>query len=185
MIVGLLGMSKMGKDEFATPFLEAGYKRYAFGDKVKKNYAELNNLPVEEMFNECKEKHRDGIINYGETLRKDNPFHWVDEIKNEIISDHNNGINIIITDVRRIPEILFIKALKNTYGDVFLYEIERSKDNGGVFDDDMESTHAIMYANYNNLVTEKIMNISTKNVLNNLGMDKINEINKIKRHGSK
>lgn len=169
-------MSKAGKDEFSLGFLEAGFKRLAFGDAVKNEYAEINDLPVEEMYNEMKDFHRPGIIHHGESKRKVNPFHWVDVVKTDLLNDHNEN-HIILTDIRRIPELQFIKALKDSFTDhVKLYEVIRPLSNGGVFDADVETSHAICYAHYHNLLDGVIFNSSTPEYLFNTANEILEEV---------
>lgn len=182
-IVMLLGMSKAGKDEVGKFFIKNGYKRYAFADAVKIEYAKTNNLPLSEMFNEKKEFHRSGIIKHAEYKRVINKFHWINEIQNDLLFDYNNGIDIVITDSRRIPEILFIKALKELYGtnNVVLCEVIRPIENGGEFDEDPETSKAIQYANFHNLVDYKIYNdkpsedlkITVEEIIKNLKLKEI------------
>jgi len=163
LIVGIMGMSRVGKDVVGEVLTENGFKRYAFGDLVKNQYAEENNLPIEEMYNERKNFHRPGIIDHGEKKRINNPFYWIDAIKNDMLNDFKNGQPIVITDIRRIPELKFIKSLKDSFGPMInLVEVIRPLDNGGIFDEDAETSHAIVYAQYHHLVDITLYNISTK-----------------------
>lgn len=159
-IIALLGCSQVGKDEVAKTFIYNGYKQYAFGDAVKKEYASINDLPLEEMYNEKKNFHRPGIILLGETKRKNKSNYWVKEISDLINFDYTIGYDIIISDLRRIPEIDYICELKKEYGDknVILIHVERPKKNNGIFDEDKETHKAINYAKFHNYIDLSIVN---------------------------
>lgn len=160
-------MSRHGKSTVAEVFKKNNFIEYAYGDAVKKEYAELNNLPLEEMYNEHKEKHRPGIINHGESKRLLNPNHWIDVVSNKILNDYKNKNSIIISDMRRIPEVDFLFRLKKKYGNkkVFLFEIVRPSVNGGVFDEDPETSKALQYANYNDYIDIRVLNVSDERTL--------------------
>ena len=166
-IVGLIGMSRHGKSTVASVFKNNNFVEYAYGDAVKKEYAELNGFPLEEMYNEHKEKHRPGIIKHGEDKRLINPYHWINEISDEITNDFKSKKNVIISDMRRIPEVDFFFGLKKKYGNkkVFLFEIIRPPVNGGVFDEDAETSKALQYANYHNYIDIKVLNVSDEKTL--------------------
>lgn len=167
MIVGLMGMARVGKDTTGAVYIENGYERYAFGDAVKKEYCEVNGLTLEEIDGDNKEYHRTregGIIDTAEKKRKNNPFYWVDVIKDEIIEKHKKGINIVITDIRRIPEIKFMDSLKEVFGkdNVKLYEVIKPKANDGVFDYDMNTSQTLLWGHWNCSVDGVIYNTETQ-----------------------
>ncbi len=178
IIVGLLGFSKAGKDECGKTFIKHGFNRYAFGDEVKHEYAKLNNLLDEDMFNHNKDKNRPGIIAHGEGMRKNNPNYWINVVKDNILKDVDNNDNVVITDMRRIPEIDFLIELQNQYGKnkVFLIEIERPKNNGGEYDEDGETSKAITYARFHGYVDIHILNQTTDEALADLVDDIITQV---------
>lgn len=169
-IIGLLGMAKAGKDETAKKLLELGFKRYAFGDEVKIELAEKLNIPVENLHNHNKEKYREDMISYGEGKRKENPNYWINRVKNQVEEDIKNGRNVVITDIRRVSEIDFIMGLKNIYGkdNVFLVEISRPYENGGQFDNDIETTKALIYASFFGYTNDKLINSKDSDALHQL-----------------
>lgn len=163
IVVALMGASKVGKDEIGGTFIMNGFIRYAFGDEVKNEYADSVGLSREDMYNENKDVNRPGIIAYGEGKRAIDPHHWVNKIKDSINTDVEAHKNIVITDLRRIPEIDFIQELKEKYGKdkIFLIQVLRPKENGGVFDEDAETAKAIAYAHFHKYVDFTIVNFST------------------------
>ena len=166
-IIGLLGMSKVGKDEVGKILIKEGFKRYAFGDEVKKELAQDLNIPLEDLHNQNKEKYRDKMIAYGEGKRKDNPSYWIERIDEQIQEDIKNNIDVVITDIRRIHEIDYIVNLKKVYGKnkVNLVRLSRPPGNGGVFDEDIETLRALAYADFHNYVDKKLYNISKPEIL--------------------
>lgn len=123
-IIFLIGKAGSGKDTVAKLFADYGYKRLAFADALKKDY--YSGICVEYCSDtedrDFKEKHRQGLINYGEYMRNEYGKHyWIKKAFNNY-----NGGNLIVTDVRRDSELSFIKSLKNSGGNVFFYYIDRS-----------------------------------------------------------
>jgi len=165
-IVGLLGYSKVGKDEAGKAFLDEGFKRYAFGDEVKLELAKHLNIPVEDLHNHNKEKYRDKMIDYGEGKRKDNPNYWIDRLRNKIIDEVLNGSNVVITDVRRVSEIEFISSLKNVKDEykykVVLIHIDRP---GTDLDKDTATNYAVNYAKHYNKIDFTIENKYDSDIL--------------------
>ena len=167
-IVGLLGYSKVGKDEAGKAFLAEGFKRYAFGDEVKNELAAELGIPVEYLHDQkYKEKYRDQMVEYGEGKRKDNPNYWIDRLRGKIYADIEAGTNVVITDIRRVTEIEFISDLKNLigkdYGKVLLIHIDRPH---AELDNDTASNYAMNYAKRYNKIDFTIENKYDADILN-------------------
>lgn len=122
-IIFLIGKAGSGKDTVAKLFADYGYKRLAFADALKKDYYSefcVNYCPDTED-RDFKEKHRQGLINYGEHMRNtQGKSYWI----REAFQNYGNE-DLIVTDVRRDSELSFIKSLKNSGGSVFFYYIDR------------------------------------------------------------
>lgn len=122
-IIFLIGKAGSGKDTVAKLFADYGYKRLAFADALKKDYYSefcVNYCPDTED-RDFKEKHRQGLINYGEHMRNtQGKSYWI----REAFQNYSNE-DLIVTDVRRDSELSFIKSLKNSGGSVFFYYIDR------------------------------------------------------------
>lgn len=122
-IIFLIGKAGSGKDTVAKLFADYGYKRLAFADALKKDYYSefcVNYCPDTED-RDFKEKHRQGLINYGEHMRNTKgKSYWI----REAFQNYGNE-DLIVTDVRRDSELSFIKSLKNSGGSVFFYYIDR------------------------------------------------------------
>ena len=104
-IIAVAGKMRAGKDTFGEVFLEhnPSFIRVAFADPLKEEYAEANNITVEEV-NINKDFHRQGLIDYGQFRRDQEALYWV-----------HKAINIpgdkIITDVRFLNEFEVLKDL--------------------------------------------------------------------------
>lgn len=122
-IIFLIGKAGSGKDTVAKLFADYGYKRLAFADALKKDYYSefcVNYCPDTED-RDFKERHRQGLINYGEHMRNtQGKSYWI----REAFQNYSNE-DLIVTDVRRDSELSFIKSLKNSGGSVFFYYIDR------------------------------------------------------------
>jgi|TARA_R110000796_G_scaffold40476_3_gene100241 dephospho-CoA kinase len=130
-IIFLIGKAGSGKDTVAKLFADDGYKRLAFADALKKDYYSefCVNYCSDTEDRDFKEKHRQGLINYGEHMRNtQGKSYWIKEaFKNY------DGEDLIITDVRRDSEVNFIKLLKLSLSRVFFYYIDRHvEDNDGL-----------------------------------------------------
>lgn len=122
-IIFLIGKAGSGKDTVAKLFANYGYKRLAFADALKKDY--YSGICVEYCSDtedrDFKEKHRQGLIKYGEYMRnKYGKYYWI----KKAFDKYSDG-NIIVTDVRRDSELKFIKSLKDYSSRVFFYYIDR------------------------------------------------------------
>lgn len=156
MIIGLLGFSRAGKDSVAKPFISSGFKRIAFADLPKIDVAKNLGITITEL-EEKKDEYRDIIIEYAENKRKINPKVWIDRALNNV--DLNQ--DIIITDIRRIPELEYLIDLKEKGFDVKIFTVERLKENGGKFDTDGETCKAFVFGMFNNLFDGRILNAGT------------------------
>ncbi len=166
-IVGLLGYSKAGKDEAGKALLDEGFKRYAFGDEVKIELAAELGIPVEDLHNHNKEKYRDQMVAYGEGKRKENKNYWIDRLRDKIMEDVKAGVNVVITDIRRVSEIDFIEQLKWMSGngldaEVSLVHIDRPE---AELDNDTASNYAMNYAKRYNKIDITIVNKYSSEIL--------------------
>lgn len=173
-IIGLCSFAGFGKDQVGKILVSKGYKRIAFADKVKEDFI---NLPVnQERFNfdkpltldeleKDKDYYRNRLIAYAEEMRNQDPLYWLKLVKDEI---ENGEENIVITDVRRVPEIDYLNDLKEKGYNVKLINIYRPYSNGGKFDFDGETCKAILYGEYGGYFDCRIINASTQEELNNV-----------------
>lgn len=117
-LVFLLGESNVGKDTVGAVFIKHGYTRVSFADLVKEEYAQLHNIPLEQLHEpgEMKEKHRPGVIEYAEEKRKTNPYHWLEKAFEPYLNEDKRfkpNLKLVITDCRRFPEIDWVYCRKN------------------------------------------------------------------------
>lgn len=116
-IIGICGYARSGKDEAAKALVALGWTRAAFADALKQEalnairmslIAAGHNPPsdLETIFTnpETKELYRPFLVEYGRTLRKLDPDHWVRRLYRELDADRR----YIITDVRYRNEVDFI-----------------------------------------------------------------------------
>ena len=167
MIVALMGMSRHGKDTVGSVFIKNGFKRYAFADKVKDGFCEVNQITREEL-EKRKSELRDDLIDFAESFKKTDKFYWIKRLEKELEKDITDGKDIVITDVRQIEEILTINKLRELLDgivEVLLIEVNRPIKNGGVFDNDKNTTAGMQYAHYHGLVDGIIVNNATEEML--------------------
>ena len=157
IIIAFNGFSKSGKDEVGKYLVEQeGFKRKAFGDLLKKDLAKQNGISIDNIENN-KELFRDQLIEYGEGKRKNNPLYWVNKTFQGIdIGNLEN--NIVITDVRRIDELKWLKQMNKKYGNIYIIEVIKPEH----WDEDIETIKSIVYGNYYNCFYGRIVNIGTK-----------------------
>jgi hypothetical protein len=118
IIVGLLGLSKSGKDTIGEHFVKHGFIRVAFGDMLKREYAEINNVSLQDLITQGieKEKHRVKIIEYAEKKRSENPYYWIEKAIAPFLNDKGQieeGLKLVFTDIRRDKEIDWFEELKS------------------------------------------------------------------------
>jgi hypothetical protein len=117
-IVFLLGLAGSGKDSVGEIFIKKGYKRIALADAVKKEYAQINNISIQDLIlqGERKEYHRSAIIKFAEAKRAIEPEYWIKLALNPYMENglFKPNINLVITDFRRISEIKWYISLFKT-----------------------------------------------------------------------
>ena len=71
-IIFLLGEAGSGKDTVGKEFVKLGYTRVSFADAMKQQYADLNNIDVQDLQIQGlkKEIHRPKLIEFAENERK-------------------------------------------------------------------------------------------------------------------
>lgn len=127
-IIFLMGFKNTGKDTVAQMLNEMSYgkiKRVSFADALKKEYYSLvgvdESIDVENR--EFKEKHRPGIIAYGEGKKQENgPFYWIERALDEHLFSEEEDFDIVVTDCRRVEEVFwyadFTKGIMPKYADI-------------------------------------------------------------------
>lgn len=170
-IIGIIAMAYSGKDTVGEMLTNKGYKRIAFADKVKEDFINLprnkfrfnfsGGLTMDELEKD-KDFYRNELIKFAEDKRKANEDYWLNKVKADIESGDDN---IVITDVRRIPEIDYLQDLKKQGYNVKLINIYRPYSNGGKFDSDGETCKAILYGEYGGFFDCRIINASTQEEL--------------------
>ncbi len=136
-IVSLLGLAGSGKDTVGQMFINKGFTRIAFADTLKKEYAELHGIAVEDLHKQgpIKELHRPSIIAYAEAKRKEDPLYWIAKAFAPYLDSDGNlkpDLKLVITDMRRISEIQWVFDRKTDLipdgkvsVDAFLFRIDR------------------------------------------------------------
>lgn len=129
-IVSLLGLAGSGKDTIGQMFIDKGFIRVAFADVLKKEYADLHGISVEDLHKQgpIKELHRPSIIAYAEAKRKEDPLYWISKAFAPYIDVEGNfkpDLKLVITDMRRISEIQWVFERKVKGEEVFLFRIDR------------------------------------------------------------
>jgi len=153
-IVLVSGKKRVGKDTFATHFIDNNYHRIAFADQLKKDYESfmINIMKADANLIDChgikKESgtgiikadgkemtNREGMQWYGQMIKDSfGTFYWVDYVCTYI---KNVGGNFIITDVRFPFEIeRTVYNLKTAY-DIIKVRIKR---NTGLIDTHISET---------------------------------------------
>ena len=153
-------MSKVGKDVIARHLVKKyNFKRIAFGDALKQDVVKIKNTTLDEL-EENKENYRNLLILHGEEKRIKDPLCWINLATKDI--DFNNlKQNIVISDVRRIDEIKWLKQLNDKYKNVYIIEVIKPDH----WDNDIETIKSIVYGNYFNLIYGRIINVGTTNDL--------------------
>lgn len=90
--------------------------RMAFADEVKRELVRINpEVSFEKLLtdNEYKEKYRKELVEIGDGYRKDDPYIWIDKMKEQILYfDSKNSKKIVcITDMRYRNEFSFANEL--------------------------------------------------------------------------
>ena len=153
-IINLIGFSRAGKDTFGKFFIEKGFKRLAFGDDMKEEFSKTFDVPLEYLHDdEKKEAYRKDMISFGESKRKYNPYFWVQKVFH-IGFDYNS--NYVVTDCRRIPEIMFLQWLEHNRK----IKVQNVMVHKPVIDNDVETHKTIIYALEKGLVDNHVYNYS-------------------------
>ena len=116
-LIGFCGFARSGQDTAASAALDAGWTRAAFADALKQEalyairislVAAGHNPPkdLDTLFTDpaTKELYRPFLVEYGRTLRKLDPDHWVRRLHREL----EPGYRYAITDVRYANEVEYI-----------------------------------------------------------------------------
>ena len=72
-LVAICGKRYCGKTTAALILAEAGYSLKSMSDPAKRTYAEMVGVPLADMYNQNKEKHRQGLISYCDSERQRDP----------------------------------------------------------------------------------------------------------------
>lgn len=109
--IALLGGARSGKDTIAKYLVENhGFKRIAFGDRLKKAFSEVFDREITE-----ENKSRQDLIEFGQFCRSIDSNVWINAVEKhyEDIRYNNRIQNFVITDVRQENEIRW--ALENGF----------------------------------------------------------------------
>ncbi len=159
IIIGLMGFAKSGKDETAKALLNIGFRRVAFGDEVKLEYGKMVNLTYDEI-EANKEHHRPAIIALGEGKRNNNVNYWIDKVSDQI---EEKDVDVVITDIRRISEVNYLCFQLPSEGyKTILIQMVRPAVNGGEYDEDPETSKAVTYSDFHNVIDYKIINAGSE-----------------------
>ncbi len=159
IVIGLLAMTLSGKDTIADYLVKKyKFKRIAFADELKQDISKMEGISIEEI-EQKKEIHRNLLISYGENKRKEDPLYWINRtIKSNNIDFDNLDQNLVISDVRRIDELKWLKKLKDKYNNIYVIEVIKPEH----WDDDIETIKSIVYGNYFNCFYCRLINAGTK-----------------------
>ena len=113
IVIGLVGKAGSGKDTVFNLLKEMvpdkEVVRLAFGDEVKKEVADRHQIPVE-LVEEQKEVFRIILQKWGtEYRRKQNERYWIDKIKTQVSFLRDNVDVVVLTDVRFLNEVDYVK----------------------------------------------------------------------------
>ena len=115
-VVGLVGKAGSGKDtafEVLKDLLKPEVVvRVAFGDEVKKEYAEASNIGVEELESK-KSSFREELQRWGTEYRRSvDPDYWIKKIELQVKFLSEQADVIVFTDVRFHNEAEYVRNLK-------------------------------------------------------------------------
>lgn len=126
LIIGAGYAARQGKDSFCQQIREAYGDRYrivqyAFANELKKEVENIGasylafkfgipldpNPPMDDPL--CPKGKQSRVLQFwGEHVRKESPFHWVDKVKNAI--DRDRPQIALISDMRHMNEAAFVKG---------------------------------------------------------------------------
>lgn len=171
IIIAFCGMSKSGKDLISSYLVEnENFERKAFGDLVKEDVSKLNNITVDYL-EQNKEHYRPQLIEHGERKRKKDPLYWVNKTFDGI-DIGNLQKSIVVSDVRRIDELKWLKKMNKKYNNVYIIEVVKPEH----WDNDVETIKSIVYGNYFNCFSDRIINMGTKQDLYDIISSIVNNI---------
>ena len=116
-IIAIAGKKGSGKDLLGKFLMPKGYKRFAFGDIIRERVKRDFNL-TDEQVSGCHKETRDTRWNvtpreimerYGMFFRGFDKEYWIKELGWEI--EKYVGDKIVITDVRLLSEVKFLKSI--------------------------------------------------------------------------
>lgn len=122
-LIGLTGYARSGKDtffQFANLVTSSANnyecQRFAFADELKKECDNFlkETLGISAFTSDSKEKEviRPFLVFWGTKIRREqNPNCWIDKIKDDVMYWINKGNTAIITDVRYVNEVQWVKSL--------------------------------------------------------------------------
>lgn len=106
MIIGIVGKKRSGKDTTAVFFVEHGFKKISFAEKLKEICSDLWGIDFKDDDNKI--KHRTILQGVGEAIRQVDPCVWCNYLFRSLDQDKN----YVIADVRYINEMQKIKESK-------------------------------------------------------------------------
>jgi len=119
MVIFLLGKSQVGKDTICEYLKKYNFKRIAFADELKKNYALINNIDEKILHIQGPEKefHRGPLIEYAENEKAKNENVWLEKAFEKYFNKETGLFdtkeNLVISDCRRINEINWLEKFKD------------------------------------------------------------------------
>jgi len=114
-LIFLCGFKNTGKDTVAKMINDLSYGNYdivGFADALKKDYYASVGVEYDRDTEDrdFKEKHRPGIIQYGEGMKQEHGmYHWIETALDELIFDEKSEKGIIVPDCRRVEEVKWMK----------------------------------------------------------------------------
>lgn len=116
-VISLGGPLRAGKDTAAMHILTrvSGVKeKISLADELKVEYAAMHDIPLEDLYNQSKEKHRPGLIELGSRRRTEDRFYWARKLVDVVFrhwalwdmpSVNNDKYTVVIPDNRYIQEM--------------------------------------------------------------------------------
>ena len=150
--IALIGGARTGKDTIAGHLCNIlGFKRLAFGDKLKeimfKTFLDLREEP----------KPRQEMIDFGQACRDIDPYVWIKHLHDQsLVYERLGHHNLVITDVRQPNEIQYCVDMGYTLVKVVASketQIERASKSGEQLDVNnyMDAT-AVGYEGYDHII---------------------------------
>ena len=113
LVLGLTGLAGSGKDSVFSLFKELlpnkTIIRVAFGDEVKKEYADELGVSIESI-EKRKGDHRIGLQRWGTEYRREQDLnYWITKIEPQVSFLVKNADLVVITDIRFLNEASYVK----------------------------------------------------------------------------